>query len=147
MPDDEDGRLVGYIFQQVFLLGDPHKEAGTLAVDNLLVDALMEDAPKEDALPLLAFALQRLWLQYAASGALTKANYDRVGGLKGLIEDAAERAVRGLEADQDIPLAGRAPAKRLIDLGAATFVPALAQISDQGATIRRIADWSSFDDE
>jgi hypothetical protein len=24
----------------------------------------MEDAPKEDALPLLAFALQRLWRQY-----------------------------------------------------------------------------------
>ena len=32
----------------------------------------MDDAPKEDALPLLAFALQRLWRQYAASGALTR---------------------------------------------------------------------------
>jgi hypothetical protein len=35
--------------------------------------------------------------QYAASGKLTKDNYDKVGGLKGLIEDAAERALRGLE--------------------------------------------------
>ena len=42
----------------------------------------MEDAPKEDALPLLAFALQRLWHQYAASGALTRDNYDKVGGLR-----------------------------------------------------------------
>jgi hypothetical protein len=29
----------------------------------------------------LAFALQRLWRQYAASGALTRDNYDKVGGL------------------------------------------------------------------
>jgi hypothetical protein len=50
-----------------------------------LVDALMDDAPKQDALPLLAFALQRLWRQYAASGTLTKDHYDKVGGLKGLI--------------------------------------------------------------
>jgi len=49
-------------------------------VDKTLVDALMEDAPTEGALPLLAFALQRLWRQYAASGALTRDNYDKVGG-------------------------------------------------------------------
>jgi hypothetical protein len=36
-------------------------------------------APKEGALPLLAFALQRRWRQYADAGALTKANYNRVG--------------------------------------------------------------------
>ena len=36
-----------------------------VAVDFDLVDELAEDAPKEDALPLLAFALQRLWRQYA----------------------------------------------------------------------------------
>ena len=83
----------------------------------------MEDAPKEDALPLLAFALQRLWRQYAASGALTKDNYDKVGGLKGLIEDAAERALRGIEPEQDVPLpsasAAEAPHRsRRIDLRA-----------------------------
>jgi hypothetical protein len=68
-----------------------------VTVDNLLVDSLMEDAPKEDALPLLAFALQRLWQQYAASGSLTHAHYIKFGGLTGLIEDAAERAMRGIE--------------------------------------------------
>jgi hypothetical protein len=82
---------------------EPAKRYG-VEVNQHLVDALMEDAPKDDALPLLAFALQRLWLQYAASGALTKDNYDRVGGLRGLIEDAAERALRGIEPGGDEPL-------------------------------------------
>lgn len=35
----------------------------------------------------------------------------------------------------------------MADLGASTFVPALVQINDQGATIRRVSDWSSFTDE
>ena len=125
---------------------EPAKRYG-VEVDDVLVDALMEDTPKEDALPLLAFALQRLWRQYAASGALTKDNYDKVGGLTGLIEDAGERALRGIEPEQDVPLPSAAPPKRLIDLGASTFVPALAQVNEQGATIRRVAKWQSFNDE
>jgi hypothetical protein len=118
-----------------------------VTVDTSLVDALMEDAPKDDAFPLLAFALQRLWRQYAASGALTRANYDKVGGLRGLIEDAAERALRGLSPDEDVALFSGPPIKHRIDLGASTFVPALAQINDQGAAIRRVAAWNSFNEE
>jgi formylglycine-generating enzyme required for sulfatase activity len=117
-----------------------------VTVDHALVDALMEDAPKEDALPLLAFALQRLWDQYAATGALTRANYDKVGGLRGLIADAAERALRGLSPEENVALPGP-PSKHRIDLAASTFVPALAQINDQGATTRRIAAWNSFNEE
>ena len=37
--------------------------------------------------------------------------------------------------------------KRLTDLGAAIFVPALAQLNDQGAIIRREALWTGFDEE
>jgi formylglycine-generating enzyme required for sulfatase activity len=113
-------------------------------VDHDLLDALMADAPKEDALPLLAFVLQHLWRQYAATGILTKKNYDTIGGLTGLIEDAAERALRGLEPGRDEPMPSAQPAKRLTDLAAATFVPALAQINDQGAAIRRVAKWTTF---
>ena len=107
----------------------------------------MEDAPKEDALPLLAFALQRLWRQYSASGALTKDNDDKVGGLRGLIEDAAERALRGISPDEDVALPSGPPTKRRVDLAASTFVPGLAQINDQGATVRRIAAWNDFNEE
>jgi conflict system STAND superfamily ATPase/TIR domain-containing protein len=125
---------------------EPSKRYG-VEVGHDLLDALMADAPKEDALPLLAFALQCLWRQYAASGILTKKNYESVGGLTGLIEDAAERALRGFEPGQDEPMASVQPTKRLTDLAAATFVPALAQINDQGAAIRRVAKWTSFDAE
>jgi Novel STAND NTPase 1/TIR domain len=148
----QDLRARGYdlraipVFRFDTVVEDPAKRYG-VEVDKVLVDALMEDAPKEDALPLLAFALQRLWRQYAASGTLTKDNYDKVGGLTGLIEDAAERALRGFEPEQDVPLPSAPLARRLVDLGTSTFVPALAQVNEQGATIRRVGAWSSFNDE
>jgi formylglycine-generating enzyme required for sulfatase activity len=134
------------VFRFDSVIEEPAKRYG-VTVGHTLVDTLMEDAPKEDALPLLAFALQRLWRQYAASGALTKDNYDKVGGLRGLIEDAAERALRGLTPEEDVPLPSGPPPKRRVDIAASTFVPALAQINDQGATVRRIAAWNSFNDE
>ena len=129
------------VFRFDSVVEEPAKRYG-VEVDTALVDALMEDA-----LPLLAFALQRLWHQYAASGALSRDNYDKVGGLRGLIEDAAERALRGLSPEEDVALPAGPPTKARVELGASTFVPALAQVNDQGATIRRIAAWNSFNDE
>jgi formylglycine-generating enzyme required for sulfatase activity len=73
-------------------------------------------------------------------------HFDRIGGLKGLIEDAAERALRGLGSDEDVPLPSGPPAKRRDDLGSATFVPALTQINDQGV-IRRVAAWTDFNED
>jgi hypothetical protein len=133
------------LFRFANVIEEPAKRYGVV-FDSFLVDALMEDAPKEDALPLLAFALQRLWRQYATpSSSLTKNNYDKAGGLTGLIEEAAERAMRGL--DEDVPLPATPPPKRQTDLAASTFVPALVEINDQGAMIRHIAAWSSFNEE
>jgi formylglycine-generating enzyme required for sulfatase activity len=134
------------VFRFESVVQEPAKRYG-VEVDHRLVEALTEDAPKEDALPLLAFALQRLWRQYAASGALTRNNYDKVGGLKGLIEDAAERALRGLAPAEDMPPHSGPPPKRRVDLAASTFVPALAQVNELGSTIRRIAAWTSFSDD
>jgi hypothetical protein len=124
----------------------PAKRYG-VTVDSKLVDALVENAPKDDTLPLMAFALQRLWRQFAAKRVLGREHYDRIGGLKGLIEDAAERALRGLSPEEDVTLPPGPPPKRRDGLGAATFVPALAQINEQGAVIRRLAAWNGFADE
>jgi formylglycine-generating enzyme required for sulfatase activity len=134
------------VFRFDTVVVEPAKRYG-VRIDDVLVDALMEDAPKEDALPLLAFALQRLWRQYAASGQLTKENYSKLGGLKGLIEDAAERALRSIEPEQNVPLPSGAPLKRQTELGAVTFIPALVQFNDQGALIKRIAAWKDFGDD
>jgi formylglycine-generating enzyme required for sulfatase activity len=125
----------------------PAKRYG-VEIDPALVDALMEDSPKDDALPLLAFALQRLWDQFAADGALRLADYRAMGGLSGLIEDAAERALTGIEPEQrDTPLAAEDRRKLYDALGARTFVPPLADVNDDGAAIRRVAEWTSFDPE
>jgi hypothetical protein len=116
-------------------------------VDPALLDTLVEDAPNADALPLLAFALQRLWGQYADARTLIKEQYDRFGGLSGLIEDAAERGLRGIDPEQQIALPTTPPSQQLLNLAASTFVPALAQLNEQGATIRRIANWNSLNAE
>jgi hypothetical protein len=134
------------VFNFDSVIDQPAKRYG-ISVDPPLVYALIEDAPKEDALPMLAFALQRLWRQYAASQVLTKSDYDKVGGLKGLIEDTAERALRGFSPEEDTALSLGLPPKYRLDLAASTFVPALVQINGHGAAIRRIAAWNSFSDE
>jgi formylglycine-generating enzyme required for sulfatase activity len=134
------------VFRFDSVVEEPAKRYG-VEVATALVDRLVEDAPREDALPLLAFALQRLWRQYAASGVVTQENYIRVGGLRGLIEDAAERALHGLAPEEDVPRPSGSPPKQRVELGASTFVPALAQMNDQGATIGRIAPWASFSSE
>lgn len=130
-------------FRFTNVVEEPARRYG-VEIDHLLVDALMEDAPDEDALPLLAFVLERLWRQYGLSGALTKDHYDRLGGLKGLIEVSAERALRGIAPEQDVALPAGALAPAQDVLGAATFVPALVQLNERGATIRRVAEWDSF---
>ena len=96
------------VFRFDSVVEEPAKRYG---VDgrSALVDALMEDAPKEDALPLLAFALQRLWRQYAASGALTRDNYDKVGGLKGLDRGCGRAGAAGIAPDEDVPLPAAPP--------------------------------------
>ena len=122
---------------------EPAKRYG-VHISEELISALINDAPEEDALPLLAFTLQRLWHLYAAAGTISKDNYASVGGLKRLVEDAAERALHCLAPEQDVPLPpGPLPQQR-IELAAATFVPGLAQLSEKGTVIRRAAPWSDF---
>ncbi|MEM9740646.1 MAG: toll/interleukin-1 receptor domain-containing protein, partial [Pseudomonadota bacterium] len=123
---------------------DPAARYG-VAVDPALTDALMEDAPGKDALPLLAFALQRLWDQFHVSGKLTHADYTAMGGLSGLIEDAAERALCGIEPEQrDTALPAGGAKAHQVELGQSVFVPALADVNDEGAAIRRVAAWEEF---
>lgn len=112
-----------------------------------LVEALLDDIGNEDALPILAFALQRLWHQYEKERRIRKAHYESIGKLTGLIEDAAERALRGID-----PLSPQGPIEDKLseaqDRNAShTFLPALAQMDERGAAVRRVARVSDFDAE
>src|SRR5712664_580254 len=116
-------------------------------IEPQLVEMLMDDAGGKDALPLLAFTLQRLWQQYEVEKRIRKANYESVGKLLGLIEDAAERALRGFDPGvQQGPLSGKVSQGRDLS-GQRVFVPALAQVNERGGTIRRVARLASFVDE
>ena len=129
------------IYRFPSVIAGPARRYG-ITVEPTLIDALMTDAPTQETLPLLAFALERVMGDYPKTDTLTKDHYDRVGRLQGLISGAAERALRNINADA--PLPSGAPSEDLAELGATTFVPALAQINEDGDVIRRVALWGRF---
>jgi WD40 repeat protein len=103
-----------------------------LKIDPKLVDALLRDVTGQDALPLLAFTLQRLHQDYGAEGALNFAQYEKIGGLKGVIEHAAQQA---FAEHRDLPQRKEERAALL----RAAFIPHLARVNEAGEFIRRVA--------
>ena len=79
---------------------------GKLSIEPQLTLRLLEDIDKSgsgDALPLLAFTLEQLFLEYRRAGALRLAYYEEFGGLRGAINAAVERALARADADSRIP--------------------------------------------
>jgi formylglycine-generating enzyme required for sulfatase activity len=77
-----------------------------LVIEPALTLALLsdiEDGGGRDALPLLAFTLERLYLEYGARGRLTLKDYDALGRIKGSIEAAVERAFAAADNNPRIP--------------------------------------------
>jgi WD40 repeat protein/tetratricopeptide (TPR) repeat protein len=77
-----------------------------LAIEPRLTEALLFDIDEgggRDALPLLAFTLERLYLEYGARGRLTLQDYNALGRIRGSIEAAIERAFRKADNDSQIP--------------------------------------------
>jgi WD40 repeat protein len=104
-----------------------------LRIEPQLTQALLADIEAgsgRDALPLLAFTLERLYLEY---GRLTLADYDALGRIRGSIEAAVERALRAADADPKIP---RDRAARLLLLRHG-LIPWLASIDNETNSPRR----------
>ncbi len=106
-----------------------------LAIDPQLTDALLEDISGQDALPLLAFTLAHLYDNTRVDNAVTLAGYDRIGRVKGVIDETvalafAEAAARG-EAPKDD--------KAQLALARCAFIPHLAQVNSAGQFLRRVA--------
>ncbi len=114
-----------------------------IQIDTGLVEAMIEDLKGEHALPLLAFMLERLWKQYRAEGRLRRSSYESVGKISGLIEDAAERALRGIKPGEDCPLIPKISGET-DRFAASIFVPPLAQVNENGTMIRRVAPIERF---
>jgi hypothetical protein len=92
------------------------RQVARLDLEPELVEALVKGASGADALPLLAFTLQRLFLDYAPEQTLTKAHYDTMGGIEGSIDrKLAEAKAKAGTAGTDANL------RRLIVAALATW--------------------------
>jgi formylglycine-generating enzyme required for sulfatase activity len=118
-----------------------------LDIEDALVDALLADIDAggaKDALPLLAFTLERLYVEHGGDGDLTAAEYRSLGGITGSIEAAVERAFKAADADPAIPN-DRVARLALLRRG---LIPWLAGIDpDTGAPRRRVARLSEIPTE
>ena len=117
---------------------------GKLAIEPALTERLLVDieAGAGDALPLLAFTLEQLYLDYRQTGALRLTDYERFGGLKGAIDAAVERAfvARGRRAAHS-----SRPRRRASHLLRRGLIPWLAGVDPDSKIPRRnIARRSTF---
>jgi hypothetical protein len=83
-------------------------EAGrALTIDPRLTETLLAEIEKgvaSDALPLLAFTLEQLYVEYGrGSGRLRLADYQAFGGVGGAIEAAVARALAAADGNPRIP--------------------------------------------
>jgi WD40 repeat protein len=108
---------------------------GKLAIEPALTQRLMADieAGTGDALPLLAFTLEQLYLDYHQTGALRLRDYQKFGGLNGAIDAAVERAFARADVEPRIP---RERAARL-DLLRRGLIPWLAGVDPDSKSPRR----------
>jgi hypothetical protein len=117
--------------------------ARALTIEEPLVDALLADveAGGKDALPLLAFTLERLYLEHGGDGDLRLQEYDALGRVRGSIEAAVERALSAADADPNLPKE-RAARLALLRRG---LIPWLANVDlDTGTPRRRVARLSEI---
>lgn len=108
-----------------------------LTVEESLVARMMQDARTTDALPLVAFALRRLYDQFAGDGKLQLVEYeslrDAVAGLSPLetvVRDTAAHVIDDLKPSEDELKALRE-----------AFVPGLVKVNDEGGFVRQAANW------
>lgn len=104
-----------------------------LKLEASFVDALLADAKGQDALPLMAFALNRLVRDYGADNSISLQNYRGSGGLRGALMAAVDEALgqaRGIVSRDE---------KELEKLLHQAFVPHLARVNEAGEFARRIA--------
>ncbi len=109
---------------------------GKLAIEPQLIDRLLDDIETgggKDALPLLAFTLEQLYLEYGRAGLLRLQDYEAFGGLKGTIDAAVKRAFARADKDPRIPQE-RAAREALLRRG---LIPWLAGIDPDSKSPRR----------
>jgi len=108
-----------------------------LMIEPALTERLLQDAEGADALPLLAFILERLLIEYGADGNLLLKEYEALGGLEGSIEAAVNEAWKDPGHEPAIP-ADEATRRTLLNQAFPLLV-ALDHVTEKPK--RRVATW------
>jgi len=116
--------------QLVDLIRKPAEVAG-VDIEEALVRRAAEDAGDGSSVPLLAFALERLWREHISEQPITLEGYVRIGGIRGAIGATMVQARLSVGASE----------KALADL----FVPRLVAVGARGEAVRRQASKSEFE--
>jgi len=124
--------IVAGAFQQI-IEGPARLAKPPINIEPALTQQLLTDLDASDALPLLAFAMQRLHSRFATSGRITLLNYRDLGGLAGAIQSAVDAVL------------GEFPSKDQLAEVRRLFIPALVQI-DQRSVKRRVAERAEIPD-
>lgn len=104
-----------------------------LEIDPGLTVAVVRDAEGGNALPLVAFALRELYLQFGREGRLTVEQYrDRLGGVRGAVARVAESV---------LPAAGEL---RAIEPELKEAFLSMARFDDQDRLVRAPVAWSDL---
>jgi len=118
-----------------------------LEIEPALTQVLLEDIEKggnKDALPILAFTLERLYIDYGSDGDLRLDEYEDMGGLQGAINAAVEIALANAKLDPALPN-DEQQIKNLLRRG---LIPWLAGIDpDTQSPRRRVAKLSEIPSE
>jgi hypothetical protein len=116
--------------------------AGTkLVLDPALTERLLQDTQGQDALPLLAFTLERLYLEHGVDGDLLLSEYETMGGVRGSLEAAVAAAFADPGREPAVPADKLERENRL----RRAFIPWLAMIDPQtGERRRRAARWGEL---
>jgi hypothetical protein len=109
------------------VIEEPARIAGIRLGDGL-VSALVRDTGSGDALPLLAFALRRMYDHRQSEDALELRDYETLGGLEGAVREEAQLIFRHARPSEDERQALRA-----------AFVPGMVRVGTQGTYTRRRA--------
>jgi len=107
-----------------------------LRIDPALTEQLLTDIEEgggKDALPLLAFSLERLYVEYGGDGDLRLDEYRAIGGIEGSIEAAVERALAAADDDPKVP----ADREQRLALLRRALIPWLAGIDPASSAPRR----------
>lgn len=118
-----------------------------LRIEPALTQRLLTDIETgggKDALPLLAFTLQRLYLEYGGDGDLRLDEYEAMAGIAGSIEAAVEGALQAADGDSTVPT----DRDQRLALLRRALIPWLAGIDPTtGAPRRRVARLSEIPPE